>query len=182
MLDEESTREPRPAILFRVFSPQLQNLLRLNSTLVPIFCLLHSPPPTPLTSSPHPLPPRLPEHVPALPPRTCNGSETDACGEQDQGYFAAPLPRASAGSTGSHQRPAATEGLLQPGEPSGAKGVRATGPTSSGGVECRVRRGTVRCSALTQVTGSRHKTLLRQWRRLIGRCAAGYASCAAEPR
>ena len=78
-------------------------------------------------------------------------------------------------------RAAATEGLLQPGEPSGAKGVRATGPTSSGGVECRVRQGTVRCSALTQVTVSRHKTLLRQWRRLIGRCAAGHASCTAEP-
>ena len=35
-------------------------------------------------------PPRLPEHVPAPPPRTCNGSENYACGEQDQIYLAHP--------------------------------------------------------------------------------------------
>ena len=118
-----------------------------------------------------------------------------------------PLPPGRA--TALRTSGAATVCLLQPGEPSGARGVQATRLTSnavgagtapscaagqpnaesilpncpySGGVECRVRQGTVRCSALTQVTVSRHKTLLRQWRRLIGRCAAGYASCAAEPR
>ena len=47
------------------------------------------------------------------------------------------------------------------------------GQTHSGGVECRSRRGKEMCPALTQVTGPRHKTLLRQRRRLIGRCAAG---------
>ena len=70
-----STREPRASdSRSRLFSPQLQNLLRLNSTLVPIFCLLHSPPPTPLTSSPHPYPLVRPSTCLPLSPRTCKGS------------------------------------------------------------------------------------------------------------
>ena len=63
MLDEESTREPRPAIPIRVFSPQLQNLLPELFYTRPN--LLPSPPLSPTPSHLLPLPP------PLVRPSTC---------------------------------------------------------------------------------------------------------------
>ena len=71
-----------------------------------------SPPPPPSTPHlfhlSHLLPPNLPPTPPSsararacLSPRTCNGFEYYACGDQDQAYLAHP-PGASAEGTGSH--------------------------------------------------------------------------------
>ena len=127
---EKRPHSSRRAIPSRVFFPQLHTF-SLNSTLVPIFFLLHSPPPTLLTSFSYLQPPRLPEHVPA------------SLSQDVQRLRELRLVATTAG----------------------------------------LRQGMERCPGTEDPsTRPAAQTLLRQQRRLIGRCAAGITYCATEPR